>query len=62
MFVVMRVQSWDFKLSSNFPYPISIDTSNEISIGYLPVYDTLEDLHKDFPGETNYVEVVPIEN
>ena len=62
MFVVMKINTWtEIGLDSNLPFPVSLNLENERSMGYLLVYKTLEDLFEDFPGETNYLEVQPIE-
>jgi hypothetical protein len=46
MFVVMRIQSFDFE-SKSLPLPVQIETK---MMGFLPVYATREDALTDFPN------------
>ena len=52
MFVVMRLQDFEFEQSPNqilrFPFPIVTDKGK--MIGFLPVYNTREDALTDFPN------------
>ena len=52
MFVVMRLQDFEFEQSPNqilrFPFPITVVKGK--MIGFLPVYDTREDALIDFPN------------
>jgi hypothetical protein len=64
MYVRMRIRKWDdaFEVDFGFISGQRLPTKfvNSISIGFLEVYDTLEDLLKEYPNETNYAQIEEI--
>ena len=59
MIVRMRLRTWeDAFTGANFALPIKV--VNNPSSGFLEVYETLTDLHKDYPDEKFYVEIEPV--
>ncbi len=55
MFVRMRLRKWDDAFEcKDLPFPVNIVGAG---VGFLEVYETLSDLHKEYPGETSYLEI-----
>ena len=52
MFVVMKKQNFEF--TSNLPLPVKVETGK--LIGWIPVYETLEDAMEEFP-DSRYAEI-----
>ena len=50
----MRLQSWDNLEMAHTGIKVKVDDK---SMGYLLVYDTLEEMFKDFPNETEYAQI-----
>jgi len=50
MFVVMKLQDFEFDQTSplKFPFPVEVDAGN--MVGYLPVYASADEALADFPG------------
>jgi len=58
MWVVKVIEDFEFEPSPSnrlkFPFPISIESGK--MIGFLPVYETLEDAKTEYP-DADYVEI-----
>ena len=57
MIVRMRLRKWEgaFTLKQAPDMPVGITDEN--TVGFLEVYESLEKLHADYPGETNWREI-----
>lgn len=56
----MRLNKWselDLSLGR-----INIPVKVGKSIGYMEVFETIEDYHKDYPKEINYIQIETIKN
>lgn len=53
MIVRMRLRKWD-DCFEGAGFKVDIKTP---SIGFLEVYDSVDALHKEYPGEINYAEI-----
>ena len=59
MFLVKRMEDFDFKPTNNSLLSLLGRTSIEVetsAVGYLPVYGCLDDLRKDYP-DVDYEEI-----
>ncbi len=61
MYLRMIVRNWEDSFELSLPGgKVPIHPKGLISIGYCEVYNTLEDLLKEHPNETNFVQIEEI--
>ena len=62
MIVRMRFRDWVDAFEATLPGGIACrtDIDGSKSVGFLEVYETLEALHADYPGEDRYLYIEPL--
>lgn len=56
----MRLRRWDEALEAvNIPWRVAVKSGP--CVGFLEVFDTLEDMYREYPDESHYAEIHLVE-